>query len=290
MPTVLTRLDEIASIDDGKPGVVWLERIAFAFLVLMVIFAPHSIAATQTAWVIGMTAWIARLFMKPRVKCRFTALDVALWAFFLWSIITSFTSYAPDISINKLRGVAVFLIFYFVLYNTRSRRAAHLLAFALIASCMVNVLWTPVQRLIGRGVEIHGLAPDSPLAKAFLWEGDTLLEANGKKLKTPEDVVAAMEQSESTKIKFYRPDFDFVVEVKRADLLAGGDAMSQLGITSWKKSRNWRSSGFYGHYATYSEVLQLVASLALGLLIALFSATRRRGDAATRRRLNHRFK
>ena len=66
MPTVLTRLDEIASIDDGKPSVVWLERIAFAFLVLMVIFAPHSIAATQTAWVIGMTAWIARLFMKPR--------------------------------------------------------------------------------------------------------------------------------------------------------------------------------------------------------------------------------
>ena len=281
MPTVLTRLDEIASIDDAKPGVVWLERIAFAFLVLMVIFAPHSIAATQTAWLIGMTAWLARLFMKPRVKFQFTALDAALWAFFLWSIITSFTSYAPDISINKLRGVAVFLIFYFVLYNTRTRRAAHFLAFALIASCMVNVLWTPVQRLIGRGVEIHGLAPDSPLAKAFLWEGDTLLEANGKKLKTPEDVVAAIEQNESTKVKFYRPDFDFVVEVKRADLLTGGDAMSQLGITSWKKSRNWRSSGFYGHYATYSEVLQLIASLVFGLLVALVAAlfTQRRKDA-----------
>ncbi|HKP71133.1 MAG TPA: O-antigen ligase family protein [Pyrinomonadaceae bacterium] len=283
MPTVLTRLDEIASIDGSSRSVLWLERVAFVFLVLMVIAAPHSIAATQIAWLTGMTAWIARLFLKPRVKFRFTALDAALWAFFLWSVITSLTSYAPDISLNKLRGVAVFLIFYFVLYNTRTRRAAHFLAIALIASCMVNVLWTPVQRLIGRGVEIHGLAPDSPLAKAHLWEGDTLLEANGKKLKTPDDVVAAIQQNESTKIKFYRPDFDFVVEVKRADLIGSGDSMSQLGITSWKKSRNWRSSGFYGHYATYSEVLQLIASLVMGLLVASLGVvfTQRRKDAKT---------
>ena len=286
MPTVLTTLDEMAAIDDVGRAVVWLERIAFVFLVLMVIAAPHSIAATQTAWLIGMAAWMARLFLKPRVEFRFTALDAALWAFFLWSVVTSLTSYAPDISINKLRGAAVFLIFYFVLYNVRTRRAAHFLGFVLIASCMVNVLWVPVQRLIGRGVEIHGLAPESALAKARLWEGDTLLEANGKKLRTPEDVLAAIEQSDSTKIKFYRPDFDFVVEVKRADLLTGGDAMSRLGISSWKKSRNWRSSGFYGHYATYSEVLQLIASLVFGLLVASSrrscdAETRRRGDAGT---------
>ena len=283
MPTVLEQLDDLAAIDGSRRAAICLERIAFVFLVLMVVAAPHSIAATQIAWLTGMLAWIVRLFVKPPVKFRFGALDAALWGFFLWSVVTAFTSYAPDISINKLRGAAVFLIFYFVLYNVRTRRVAHFLAFALVVSCMVNVLWVPVQRLIGRGVEIHGLAPHSPLAKAHLWEGDTLLEANGEKLRTPEDVAAAIEQSESTKIKFYRPDFDFVVEVKRADLLAGGDAMSRLGITSWKKSRNWRSSGFYGHYATYSEVLQLIASLVLGLLVASLSSlfTQRRKDAKT---------
>ncbi|HEX6123758.1 MAG TPA: O-antigen ligase family protein [Pyrinomonadaceae bacterium] len=279
MQTLVDRVDELAQIGSSNPAVAWLERTAFVFLILTVVFAPHSIAATQTAWLIGMFAWIVRLFFRQRIKFRFTALDAALWGFFGWSVITSVTSYAPDISINKLRGVAVFLIFYFVIYNVRSRRVAHVLAFTLIASCMVNVLWVPVQRLIGRGVEIHGLASDGALAKALLAEGDTLLEANGTKLHTPEDVVAAIEQNERTKIKFYRPDFDFVVEVKRSDLLNNGTPLERLGVSSWKKSRNWRSSGFFGHYTTYADVLQLIASLVFGLLIAglrnVFSQSRK---------------
>jgi len=281
----MERLDQFAGIESGGVVVRWLERAAFVFLVLMIISSPHSIAATQIAWLTGMFLWIIAIvirwwtdtsrFESPGPK----SLRVALLLFFAWSILTSLTSYAPDISINKIRGVAVFFIFYFVANNIRSRRVAHFAAFLLIVSCMVNVLWTPVQRLIGRGVEMHGLAPDGPVAKAFLWEGDTLLEANGKKVRTPEDVLAEVQQNEITKVKFYRPDFDFIVDVKRADLLAGDDAMTQLGFSSWKKSHNWRSTGFYGHYTTYAEVLQLIASLVLGLFIAIFAARgRRRGE------------
>ena len=83
---------------------------------------------------------------------------------------------------------------------------------------MVNVLWTPIERIFGRGVEIHGISAESPLKKALLWEGDTLLKANGKKIKTPEDLVAEIKKNETTKVDFYRPDFYFSVEVKRADL------------------------------------------------------------------------
>src|SRR5687767_162319 len=230
MQNFFERLDSLAGVAGGDRMAIWLERGAFVFLVLMTVAAPHSIAATQTAWLTGMFLWIARLFVKPRPRLTFGLLDIALWALFVWSVITSLASYAPDTSINKLRGAAVFLIFYFVFYNLRNRRAATFLAYALIASCMVNVLWMPVQRLIGRGVEIHGLVSEGALAKALLWEGDTLLEANGKKIRTPEDVVNAIEQNEITKVKFYRPDFDFAVDVKRSDLLAGGDAMSRLGI------------------------------------------------------------
>ena len=281
MQTYLKRFDELAGVRSGSEALVWLERIAFAFLVLMVLSAPHSIAATQIAWLTGMLAWMISAVLRsgsvdPPRATHPRALSIALLTFVAWSVLTALTSYAPDISINKLRGVGVFFIFYFVVYNIRNRRAAHFLAFVLIGSCMVNVLWMPVQRLIGRGVEIHGLAPDGPLAKALLWEGDTLLEANGAKLRTPEDVLTAIERSESTKVKFYRPDFEFVVEVKRADLLAGADAMSRIGIASWKKSSNWRSSGFYGHYTTYAEVLQMIASLVLGLFVAFL-----RRDAGT---------
>ena len=275
MERFFERLDGLVGIEKNDTAVKWLERTAFVFLILMVASAPHSIAATQTAWIIGMLAWIVRLFFKPRVKFRFGPLDAALWAFFIWSALTSIGSYAPDISVDKLRGTAVFLIFYFVIYNVRNLRSVHFLAYALIVSCMVNVLWVPVERLIGRGVEIHGLAPDGPLAKALLWEGDTLLTADGRKLRTPEDVLSAVDQNETTKIKFYRPDFEFSVDVKRADILAGSNAIERLGFASWKKSRNWRSSGFYGHYTTYAEVLQLIASLVLGLLVAWFASRKK---------------
>lgn len=286
MNKFLAWLDDIAETNRTNPVIRWLERIAFIFLILMAVSAPHSIAATQTAWITGMFVLLIRLFIKPRLKLKFGPLDFALWGFFLWSVITSIFSYDPATSFDKLRGTAVFLIFYFVVYNLRNLRSVYFIAFALIVSCMVNVLWTPVQRLHGRGVEIHGLKPDGPLAKALLWEGDTLLEADGKRVKTPEDVLIHLEQSDVTKIKFYRPDFEFSVDVKSSDLLPGSTAMEKLGFESWKKSRNWRSRGFYGHYTTYAEVLQLIASLVFGLFIAAFVQSReqRKRKERTRRR------
>lgn len=261
-------MDALAGIKSAKNLARWLNRIAFVFLTLMVVSAPHSIAATQISWGLGTLAWAAGSFFRPRAKFKFRPLNIALFALFGWSVVSSVFSYEPAVSINVLRGVSVFLIFILAAANIRRLGAAYFLAFALILSCMVNVAWTPVQRLLGRGVEIHGLKPDGPLAKALLTEGDTLLTANGKKMKTPEDVAATIAQNDVTKIKFYRPDFEFVVDVKRADLLAGTTANEQLGIESWGLSHNWRSMGFYNHYVTYAEVLQLIASLIFGLLIA----------------------
>lgn len=276
MRDFLRKFDELAGIEIENNAARWLERIAFAFLILMILSAPHSIAASQTSWLVGMFVWIIRLFIKPRPKFVRTALDIPLWAFFGWSVVSSAFSYAPDVSVNKLRGAALFLIFYFVINNLRTKRAVRFLALALVISCMANVLWTPVQRLIGRGVEIHGVAPDSPLAKAVLIDGDALLTADGKKLSSPEDLVAQIEQREISKVTFYRPDFEFSVDIKRENLLSGTNALEKLGIESWKKSRNWRSSGFFGHYATYAEVLQLIISLTFGLFIASFVSQRRK--------------
>lgn len=276
MKRFLAWLDDLAETTRENTTARWLERIAFVFLVLMVVSAPHSIAATQTAWITGMFVWIVRLFIRPRPRLNFSLLDGALWAFFLWSVVTSIFSYDPATSLDKLKGVAIFLILYFVIYNLRNLRAVYFLGFALIASCMVNVVWTPVQRLIGRGIEIHSVNPDGPLAKASLGEGDTLLEADGRKIKTPDELLQRIEQNEITKVKFYRPDFYLVVDVKRADLLAGANSLEKLGFESWRKSRNWRSSGFYGHYTTYAEVLQLIASLTLGLLVAGFFSGRKK--------------
>src|SRR4051812_47025500 len=119
MRSYIERLDQFAGIESGGVVVRWLERAAFVFLVLMVISSPHSIAATQIAWLTGMFLWMISAVIRWRSgdtrKDKLPrALNIALWIFFAWSLVTSLTSYAPDISLNKLRGVAVFLIFYFV--------------------------------------------------------------------------------------------------------------------------------------------------------------------------------
>ena len=276
MQNLFEKLDRLAGIESGSFFAVWLGRVAFIFLTLMVVSAPHSIAATQISWGVGTLAWAATFIFRPRAPFKFRPLNIALFAFFVWSFISGVFSYEPATSLARLRGVSVFLIFIFAAANIRRLGAAYFLAFALVVSCMVNVVWTPVQRLMGRGVEIHGLKTDGPLAKALLWEGDTLLAANGKKVKTSDDVANAIRENEVTSIKFYRPDFEFAVDVKRSDLLAGSAANEQLGIETTKLSHNWRSMGFYNHYVTYSEMLLLVGSLIFGLLLAAFGSGARR--------------
>src|SRR5215213_4560707 len=67
------------------------------------------------------------------------------------------------------------------------------------------------------------------------------------------------------------------LEVPRGQLLPATNALVQLGIAGWSRGRDWRATGFYGHWVTYAEVLQLIASLALGLLLELPQKNRRLG-------------
>ena len=271
-------LDETARINQENSLAKWLERIAFIFLILLVLSAPHSIAATQISWLCGMLAWFLRLFVKPRPKFIKTPLNIALLALGLWSVVTAFFSYAPDISLDKLRGVGLLFIFFFVVNNLRHSKAVIFLAFALIFSCSANVIWMPIQRIIGRGVEVSGVSKNSPLTKIYpgekdgekIKDGDTLLSINKKKIHSPEELVAEIEKQGVINLRIYRPDYEMVYEIRKADLLPGESASEKLGISSWKKSRTWRSSGFYGHYTTYAEVLQMISSLIFGLLIAAF--------------------
>jgi len=70
-------------------------------------------------------------------------------------------------------------------------------------------------------------------------------------------------------LKIYRVEWTPSLEVPRGKLLAGNTALEQLGINAWTRGRDWRATGFFGHWVTYAEVLQLIASLTLGLFLAL---------------------
>lgn len=281
MKRFLAKLDEFASDTDAQGAARWLDRLAFVFLMLMVISAPHSIAATQTAWLAGMLFFIARLFFKPRPSLRTGWLGVALIVLFAWTVLTSFLSYAPDISINKLKQAGLFLIVFFVIGVIRSFKAAYFLVFALIASCLFNVLLMPIQRIIGRGVEIQTLRSDGGLAKAGFQSGDVLLSVDGKRIGAPADVANALRENEQVQIRYQNLEFYYERIVVRADAATEEIEDGTLGISTWKRSRSWRSAGFYGHYTTYAEMLQLIGSLVFGLFVAAFLSNNKAASVST---------
>ena len=250
-------------------------------LFLIALFAPHSVAVTQTAWLVGMTLWVARFAFYPRPTFYRSPLDYALLGFFILSGISAAFSYNPIMSIGKMRAASLFTIVYLVSQNVNSLRLVRLLAFTLIASCMINVLFTAGQFVIGKGVKVEGVTPVSPLSKAVfrtrnvtqptpIVEGDTIWEIDGRDVGSPEELASALASGAApAKVRIYRIEWMPELELPRAQLLPGTDALQQLGISGWSRGRDWRATGFFSHWVTYSEVLQLIGSLALGIFIAL---------------------
>jgi hypothetical protein len=250
-----------------------LSRVLLGFLFLMVLSAPHSIAATQIAWSVALLLWALRFAVRPRPVLHRTAIDFPMLVFLILTIVSALFSYDPDVSIPLLRGAFLFTIVYLFAQNISSQRVLRLLPLLLIGSCMVNVIYTLGQRIVGRGVKIEGVTNISPLFAAGIRDGDTLLEANGRPLRQLEDLYEAFADTQSqinerVQIKVYRYEWVGILEAPR-QLLAGETVSTKLGLKSWSRGRDWRATGFYDHWTTYSEVLQLIASLAVGLFIAL---------------------
>jgi len=180
-----------------------------------------------------------------------------------------------------MRAASLFTIVYLVAQNVRSLRLAHVLALTLIGSCMLNVLLTAGELAVGRGVKVEGISAESPLAKAVfhtrtvtqltpIQNGDTIWQVDGRAIGNPDELAAALAAgSGAAKVTIYRVEWTPVLEVPRGQLLPGNNALDQLGISSWTRGRDWRATGFYNHWVTYAEALQLIASLALGLFLAL---------------------
>lgn len=262
---------------------MWLERITVALLFVFAFCAPHSIAATQAAWLSALVVWLVRFAFRPRPRLRRTPVDYALLGFFILTFISALLSYDPDVSIGKLRAASLFTIVYVVAENIASRRTLRRLALVLVASCMINVVYTFAVYAVGRGVKVEGLRTDSPLYAAGIRDGDTLLEADGRRLYSYErgrgladelglapgaQMTGRLPGEQKVRVKVYRLESYPTFEVERGKLLEGRTLEERFGVRRLSSGRDERAAGFYGHYVTYAEVLQLIASLAFGLFFA----------------------
>ena len=248
-----------------------LDAAIIGCLFLFAVAAPNSIAATQTAWLLGMAFWLLRFAFYPRPKLQRTPLDYLLLGFFILSGISCLFSYEPMVSLGKMRAASLFTIVYLFSQNVPSRRVIRLLALTLVSACLINVIFTGAQRLIGVGVKIHSVAETSPLYKAGVRDGDTLLTVDGVKLHDPQELVNELSKPDKkvVTVTAYRHEWMIPCKIPRGALLTGNNALEQLGIGGWSKGRDWRASGLYGNFVTYAEVLQLILALTVGLFVAL---------------------
>jgi hypothetical protein len=247
---------QIAKITDG---VIFISLICYA------IFAPHSIALTQGAFLLGLVAWAIQTAASRSTGIRRSPVDVALLGFFACCVVSSFFSYDPMLSLKGLRSPAFFLAFYFVSSKIRSLRFATALAFIIIASCLVNVAYSGLQIARGKGLHIDAIKENSFLADDGLAVGDIILSADGQNVKSQEDLLRIIgSQRGRLRITYQRGEEVQSVNVSRE---YHGPEDDPLGIST-SPGRGFRVSGFYSHYETYAEVLQLIGALALGMLIA----------------------
>lgn len=269
--------------DTSSTAAVWLDRSIIFWLFVFAAFAPHSIAVTQGAWLFALLFWVLRCLVRPRLTFPRSPVLLPLLIFFGATVVSSLLSYERAVSVGKLRAAALFTIVLVVAHAVRSARIRCALALVLLASSLVGVGHTVIQRVFGRGVQVEGVATNSPLTRGIfraesgqtapqpVVDGDTLLEVDGQRVVSPDQVVIALTDSRRegpARLRIYHLEATPVLEVPRVSLLSGTHAEEQLGIASWRRARDWRAGGLYGQYVTFAETLQLLASLAFGFFIA----------------------
>ena len=74
----------------ANENALWLDRLVIGCLFLFAVAAPHSIAATQTAWLLGMLFWVVRFACYPRPRLTRTPVDYALIGFFILTGVSAF--------------------------------------------------------------------------------------------------------------------------------------------------------------------------------------------------------
>lgn len=242
------------------------ERLILLSLILYALFAPHSIAITQGAFLLGLTAWAVQMAVNRKNPLQRTPVDIALLGFFACCVVSSFLSYDPLVSVKGLRSPAFFLAFYFVSNKVRSVGFALFLAFLIVLSCLANVVASGVQLGIGHGLRIDSIRDDSPFANRGLAVSDIILAADDQPVNSLGDLSRIIDADRGPlRIKFQRSEAVSETLVSRR---LEGSGTERLGLAI-SPGRNFRVMGFYSHYETYAEVLQLIAALAVGLLIAL---------------------
>jgi hypothetical protein len=264
-----------------SPALRLAEGTAFCGLLLYAVFAPHSIAGAWIALSVSISGWLARTLITRRTNLRRTPLDLPLWLFYAWSVLSAIFSAEPRISLLKLISVSTFLIFYLVA-SLSTRRTAFVVAALMIASGAAGALWSASEVARGRGLIVEEVATDSPLRDPSLAvaPGDAIWRVNKRRVNSVAEIDQAIRDTpagEPIKLSLFSRGEQAEREGPGARVSEELKARaSPSGLLGTRRSHRFRASGWTRHYQTFAETLQILAQLSLGFALALWQRRRTR--------------
>jgi len=140
----------------------------------------------------------------------------------------------------------------------------------MILSGSVGTLYSIYDLVRGRGVLIESISPDSPMQLLQLRPGDAIWRVAGRRIHAVADIDEAIRDS-TTGSKLTVSVISQGEHIERPGLVVTDTIKKRLspsGIVGSSPTHRFRASGWTRHYETYSEILQILAQLALGLVVA----------------------
>ena len=239
------------------------QRIALAGLVIYVIFAPHSVAASASGAVIAGLGWLVRTIATGRLGLRRSKFDLIIVLLLLWTVASSLLSEEPRISIAKIHASWVVFLFYVTRAVLTRRSILPLIALLILSGC-AGALYSAFDLLRGRGVVVESLAPGSPFHQVGIQPGDTIWRIGKRRVYSVADVDQALKETPAN-TSVTAGIISRGEQVERPMVISGG---STSGIVGSERNHRFRASGWTRHYDTFAELLQMIAQLALGLALA----------------------
>jgi hypothetical protein len=263
----LTKLPNMTSSQFERFG----QTIAVGGMFLFSAFAPHSIAAAEISLAIAAAGLLLRLLATKSVGIRRSPIDLPLWLFVTWTLLSSLFSEERSISIPKLQSICVFVLFYLTQAIVRRSTAVALVS-VMILSGAAGSIFSVYDLARGRGVVIESISPTSPLRNAGLQPGDAIWRVGNRRVFSLNDIDEAIRSSEvgqqiTASVITRGEHVERTGEVITAQMKT---AASPSGISGSERSHRFRASGWTRHYDTFAEILQILAQLSLGLAFANF--------------------
>jgi O-antigen ligase len=243
--------------------------VALCGFILYAAFAPHSIAGAEIGLGLAALGWLARTVATRRTGLSRTPQDLPIWLFLAWTLLSAFLSAEPRISLAKLQSVCVVFLFYLT-QAVVTRRTAVLLVWLMIVSGVAGVCWSVADIARGRGVRIEELDADSPFRLTPVQVGDAVWRIGQKRVSS----VAEIDEAISRAPQGVPLSVSFITQGEHAEWPAlplteeTRARSSPSGLRGTQPTHRFRASGWTRHYETFSETLQILAQLSLGLALA----------------------